>query len=209
MNKQIIIGLIIGSILTSSFVQASIVADIRAGVSPQQAVQAALSNHLPPVQIVTQLVNAGVNPIISAVVVARAVPTEAINVAVAAVTTKTQFCQTMKSAEERSNCFDLVSQIAIGIVDAVAQIIPEQREAVIDAVAKSAPEIAMVIANFYPDPTIRIAHPAFMKQETTVTIPPSPSLSQTHSCKCGEYCNSHDPSFLDSKAFTCCVSCSQ
>ena len=115
----------------------------------------------------------------------------------------------MKSSAERSNCFDLVSQIAIGIADAVAQIIPEQREAVIDAVAKSAPEIAMVIANFYPDPTTRIAHPAFMQQETTVTIPPSPSLSQTHSCKCGEYCNSHDPNFLDNEAFTCCVSCSQ
>jgi hypothetical protein len=205
MNKQIIIGLIVGSILTGSFVQASIVTDIRSGVSPQQAVQFALSNKLPPVQIVTQLITAGVNPITSAVVVARAIPDEAINVAVAAVAVKTKFCQTMKSSEERSNCLDLVSQIAIGIADAVAQIIPEQREAIIDAVAKSAPETAMVIANFYPDPTIRIAHPAFMRQETTVTIPPSPSLNQTNSCDRREYCD-YPVLFQNREIFLCCVS---
>ncbi len=205
MNKQIIIGLIVGSILTGSFVQASIVTDIRAGVSPQQAVQFALSNKLPPVQIVTQLIIAGVNPIISTVIVAQAIPNEAINVAVAAVAAKTKFCQTMKSSEERSNCLDLVSQIAIGIADAVAQIIPEQREAIIDAVAKSAPEAAMVIANFYPDPTIRTDHSAFMQQETTFTVPPLPSLNQTNSCDRREYCN-YPSSISGRKVFLCCVS---
>lgn len=182
MKRQIIIGLIAGAILTSSFVQADIVTDIRAGVSPQQVVQLALSNKLASIQIVTQLITAGVNPIISAVVVARAIPHEAIKVAVAAVAAKTKFCQTMKSLEERSDCLDLVSQIAIGIADAVAQIVPDQREAIIDAVAKSAPETAMIIANFHPDPTIRIAHPAFMRQETTVTTPPPPSLNTTNHC---------------------------
>ena len=206
MNKQIIIGLITGLILTGSLVQADIVTDIQAGVSPQQVVQLALSNKLPPVQIVTQLIDAGVNPIISAVVVARAIPQDAINVAVAAVATKTKFCQTMKSSEERSNCLDLVSQIAIGIADAVAQIVPDQREAIIQAVAKSAPETAMVIANFYPDPTNRIAHPAFMRQETTVTTPPPSSLNQTNSCDRREYCNYRDPRFPDREIFLCCVS---
>ena len=161
MKMQITIVLIAGLILNTigSLVQADIVTDIRAGVSPQQVVQLALSNQLAPIQIVTQLITAGVNPIIGAVVVARALPDEAINIAVAAVTAKTVFCKSMKSPEEHSNCLNLVSQIAIGIADAVAEVVPAQREAIINAVAQAAPETAMVIANFHPDPTIRIAHP--------------------------------------------------
>jgi hypothetical protein len=184
MKKQVIIGLIAGLILniTGSFVQADIVTDIRSGVSPQQVVQLALSNQLAPIQIVTQLITAGVNPIIGAVIVTRAVPNEAINIAVAAVVAKTTFCKSMKSAEEHSNCLNLVSQIAIGIAEAVAEVVPEQREAIIEAVAKAAPETAMVIANFYPGPTTRVAHPAFMRQETTITTPPPPSLNTTNHC---------------------------
>lgn len=184
MKKQVIIGLITGLILntTGSLVQADIVTDIQAGISPQQVVQLALSNKLAPIQIVTQLITAGINPITSAVIVARALPHEAIHIVVAAVAAKTTYCQAMKSPQEHSNCLKLVSQIAIGIADAVAEIVPEQREAIINAVAKAAPETAMVIANFYPAPTTRVAHPAFMRQETTITIPPPPSLSSTNSC---------------------------
>jgi hypothetical protein len=184
MKRQIIIGLIVGLILniTGSFVQADIVTDIRAGVSPQQVVQLALSNQLTPIQIVTQLITAGVNPIIGTVIVARALPNEAINIAVAAVVAKTTFCKSMKSAEEHSNCLDLVSQIAIGIAEAVAEVVPEQREAIIHAVAKAAPETAMVIANFYPDPIVHEAQPAFPHGETTITIPPPPSLNTTNHC---------------------------
>jgi hypothetical protein len=201
MNKQIIIGLIAGAILTSSFVQADIVTDIRAGVSPQQVVQLALSNQLAPIQIVTQLITAGVNPIIGAVIVARAVPNEAINIAVAAVSA----AQTT-SCEKHSNCSDLVSQLAIEIADAVAEIVPDQREAIIYAVAKAAPETARVIANFYPDPTARAADPAFTQQEATITIPPPPSLSQTNNCVFRKDCNYRDPRFPDRKVFLCCVS---
>jgi hypothetical protein len=185
MKKQVIIGLITGLILiniTGSLVQADIVTDIQAGVSPQQVVQLALSNQLAPIQIVTQLITAGVNPITSAVIVARALPYEAIHIAVAAVAAKTTYCQAMKSPKEHSNCLKLVSQIAIGIADAVAEIVPDQREAIINAVAKAAPETAMVIANFHPDPTTRVAHPAFMRQETTITIPPPPALNTTNHC---------------------------
>ena len=184
MKMQIIIVLIAGLILNTigSLVQADIVTDIRAGVSPQQVVQLALSNQLAPIQIVTQLITAGVNPIIGAVVVARALPDEAINIAVAAVTAKTVFCKSMKSPEEHSNCLNLVSQIAIGIADAVAEVVPAQREAIINAVAQAAPETAMVIANFHPDPTIRIANSPFIQQETTITTPPQPSLNTTNHC---------------------------
>ena len=184
MKKQVIIGLIAGLILniTGSLVQADIATDIRAGVSPQQVVQFALNNKLSPIQIITQLTTAGVNPIIGAVIVTRAVPNEAINIAVAAVVAKTTFCQKMKSPEEHSNCLNLVSQIAIGIADAVAEVVPEQREAIINAVAKAAPETAMVIANFYPDPTTHVAHPVSTQQETTITTPPPPALSQTKHC---------------------------
>jgi len=208
MKKQVIIGLIAGLILnlTGSFVQADIVTDIRAGVSPQQVVQLALSNQLAPIQIVTQLITAGVNPIIGAVIVTRALPHEAINIAIAAVAAKTTFCKSMKSKEEHSNCLNLVSQIAIGIAEAVAEVVPEQREAIINAVAKAAPETAMVIANFYPDPSAHVAHSASTQQETTITIPPPPSLSQTNNCVFRKDCNYRDPRFPDRKVFLCCVS---
>jgi hypothetical protein len=207
MNKLNIIGLIVGLVLnlTSSLVPADIVTDIKAGVAPQQVVRFAL-NKLSSLQVVTQLINAGVNPITSAVLVARASPADAINIAAAAVAAKTAFCRTIKPTAERSNCLDLVSPIAIGIADAVAEIVPEQRIAIIDAVAKAAPEAAMVIANFYPDPTAHVAHPAFTQQETTVTIPPQPALSQTNHCDRRESCNYRDPRFPDREVFLCCVS---
>jgi hypothetical protein len=209
MKKQVIIGLITGLILiniTGSLVQADIVTDIQAGISPQQVVQLALSNQLAPIQIVTQLITAGVNPITSAVIVARALPHEAIHIAVAAVAAKTTYCQAMKSPEEHSNCLKLVSQIAIGIADAVAEIVPDQREAIINAVAKAAPEPAMVIANFYPDPAAHVAHVASIQQEATITIPPPPALSQTNNCVFRKDCNYRDPRFPDRKVFLCCVS---
>ncbi len=176
----LIAGLVLNTI--SSLVQADILKDIQAGISPQKAVQIALNAGLVPAKIISQLMAAGVNPITSASVIANALPNQAVHIATTVVLTKIASCKLIKAQEKYHSCIAEVAHIAIGVADAVAEIVPEQRDAIINAVAKITPEPAKVIATFYPDPTNRGAHTAFTYQESTVTIPSPPALSQTIDC---------------------------
>jgi len=143
--------------LSAAYAQADVASDIQAGnLSLQEVVEKALDEELSAAEIVTQLIAAGVNPVLAAEFVAIAKPSAAAEIAKAAAIAVPE-----AAVEIAGTVAQAVPEAAAEIAGAVAQAVPEAAAEIASVVAQAVPdaaaEIAGTVAEAVPEAAVEIA----------------------------------------------------